>query len=233
MRSRFDDRAILLGPAIKPGLQCKKLIKSLKINNSDWLIGVDGGAHTWLKLGFMPNLAVGDWDSLKNTRSQRRVLKYLSHLTLPRDKDRSDLFYAACAAVNAGKKHLVCLGVTGGRPDHHLAMIYDLADIAAESGGQLKTVMALDADAEYYFLSKHIPQWIGRLLVGQTVSIFSINRITTGVTLTGMLYALKNAKLAPSSLGLSNKIVKQHCSVTLCSGRLLVLIPKEPKWSQV
>src|SRR4051812_12235708 len=89
------------------------------------LVAVDGGLKLLRRAGLEPDFAVGDWDSLSPGRPAA-ALRGILHFTLPRDKDRSDLYYACRAAIAAGANDLVCLGVTGGRPDHQLAALFDL-----------------------------------------------------------------------------------------------------------
>jgi len=214
-------RAILLGPLAGSDRRQKGLLRALKIQKNDLLIGVDGGTRIWKTLGYQPNLAVGDWDSLTQ---KKKVLAGLSHITLPQSKERSDLFYAAVAAIELGAQELVCLGVTGGRMDHHLAMLLDLSGFSTGRYGKLKSVQAIGLDANYYFLSEAIPSWKGVTSLKSIISIFAMNGAAGGVTLSGFRYNLKNAVLNPSSHGLSNQTRRRNCEVSLRKGQLLVIM---------
>src|SRR4051812_17967315 len=103
-------RAILVGAVEVPDRVQKRLLRALKIQADDLLIGVDGGTQCLIRLGFKPDFAIGDWDSLKK---KANILSQVPHLTLPKNKNRSDLFYAGIAAIEAGAKEILCLGVTG------------------------------------------------------------------------------------------------------------------------
>jgi thiamine pyrophosphokinase len=174
-------------------------------------------------MGYDPHVAVGDWDSLK---SGREILSRIPHLSLSSHKDRSDLFFAARAAVALGADELVCLGVTGGpRVDHHLASLFDLAEFSTGRYGKLKSVRAIGLDGEYSFLSESIPVWTGQLKRKQLVSIFALKGHAQGVTLKGFRYPLSNAALSSSSRGLSNQAKARNCEVHLRKGQLLVIMP--------
>lgn len=211
-----------MGPVEPSDREQKDLLVSLKIKSTDMLIGVDGGALILKKWGLRAQFAVGDWDSL----AKKNLLWGTPHITLPTEKDRSDLFYAVIAAIEAGAHEIVCTGVTGGRPDHHLAMLYDLSRFSTGVYGKLKSVQAVGVEGQYHFLSAAIPRWKGTAPVGSTVSIFPIGSPAQGVTLTGFHYPLKNGRLGLSSHGLSNRTLRRNFQVCLRKGQLLVIMPR-------
>jgi thiamine pyrophosphokinase len=215
-------RAILVGPVQGTSRQEKAIWDSLQIQDSDLKIGVDGGSAIWLKHGYLPNFCVGDWDSLKNPK---KILDLCIHITLPTDKDRSDLFFAVLAALEAGATEILCVGVTGGRPDHHFAMLSDLSIFSLGKYGDLNSIEARGPEAAYFFLSKKIPAWKAKLKLGQLVSLFSMSEVSSGISLIGFEYPLKNAKLAPSSRGLSNCVKRKSCEIRIRQGRMLVVVP--------
>jgi thiamine pyrophosphokinase len=163
----------------------------------------------------------GYWDSWPRPG---RALRELPHLTLPHEKDRSDLHYALLLAYEAGAREVVCLGVTGGRADHHLASLGELALFAEEMPG-IRSVCAAGPEGDYFFLSRRIPRWQARLAKGRLVSAFSWNGPATGVTLQGFHYELRSARLESGSHGLSNEVVRPRVSISLRGGRLIVVVP--------
>jgi thiamine pyrophosphokinase len=218
---RAGGRAILLGPVrstLEQVLAHRGARRALRV-------GVDGGVERWLKLGIVPDIAVGDWDSLRSRRSLERVARAGGRVvTLSGSKDESDLAHALGLVARAGAREVVCLGVTGGRPDHQLATLAELSSAAA--GGRFAAVTALGPEGEYHFLSKRIPRWSAQLAPGTTVSVFALSDRARGVTLRGMAYPLRNAELRPTSRGLSNVVRARRISVSLSSGRIVVIIPK-------
>ena len=91
-------RIILLGPMLQKRPKWMTLIKRLEITRKDYLIGVDQGTALGIKLGLLPDLAIGDWDSLV----QKSILKKITNISLPVVKDRSDLSYALYYALMMG-----------------------------------------------------------------------------------------------------------------------------------
>lgn len=210
-----------MGPIVSFDAKFRAIIDSLQIRPSDFLIGVDHGTDHWFKLGFTPSLAVGDWDSLKS----QDVLQWMSHVSLKQDKDRSDLYFALQAASRSPARELICLGLSGGRPDHHLAVLLELAHFAANGKFGKTRVRMIGSDAEYWFLSRYTLPWKQKLNPGQVVSLFALSSNVQGVSTRGLQYALKNGVLKPSSHGLSNVAVRGECEVRLKSGKLMVVLP--------
>jgi thiamine pyrophosphokinase len=207
-------RAILVGAAPDPGIS--RALRALKPSARDLKIGVDGGVAVWRKIGKAPDFAVGDFDSLKN----RKVLDTLMHIRLPEEKNRSDLYYAAQAAIHLGATDLICVGVTGGRADHHLATLLDLSELSSSA-----RMTALDAGAEYAFINHSNNSWRRKLPKGQVLSIFA-PQSAQGVTLSGLKYPLRDARLSASSHGLSNEASGGFVTVRLRRGRLIIVLPR-------
>jgi thiamine pyrophosphokinase len=216
-------RAVLLGPMLlrMSPIERRKVLADLELTSGDLRIGVDGGTDVWLKAGLPPHLAVGDWDSLRN----RQVLNAIPHLTYSPEKDESDLFLAARAAIDLGARSIICAGVTGGRPDHQLASIYDLSRIAAGQLGKVRAVATVGPEGTTHYLSGKIPSWKEKLRIGQTVSILAVGGAARGVSLQGFKHPLRNASLACSSLGVSNLVKSPAVKVELKRGSLIVFVP--------
>jgi len=226
--SALKNRAVLIGPVAKVNSLLRAQIKSLQLNSRqsnrvrhDVIIGVDGGMGVCKKLGLKPSLALGDWDSLKS----RSLLKNVNHVTLPKEKDQSDLAFAIEAALALVEvEELIAFGVTGGRPDHHQASLFELAE--ASVGCPL--VRAWDSDADYYFISGPKRVTLPMLPMGRVLSVFSLDGEAKGVSLKGLKYSLSDVDLSPSSRGLSNEVLSSRTApeVSLRKGKLLVVIPR-------
>ena len=229
-------RAFLIGASAAQNLEhTQGVLAELKANPAtDVFVAVDGGLMTWLSCGLKPHLAVGDWDSFSGQGTQK-ILKALHHLTLPRAKDRSDFHHALAAVIRAGATEVHCLGVTGGRPDHHLASLFELSTLTQSS---LRQISAYGLEAEYHFRSAQMDPWVARFLKTRTLSVFAMGDTVRGVNLKGLEYPLKNATLEPGSHGLSNRTLPgKKCEVSFApgakrpgrhgqkSGLLVVLLP--------
>jgi thiamine pyrophosphokinase len=192
------------------------------VTDSDLRVGVDGGAAHWLGQNLPPQILIGDWDSLEEDPTQNPQYQSAQILTLPRVKDRSDLFYALEVLESFKIQELLCFGFNGGRPDHQLSNLMEFAHFAARE----RKIAAIGEDAEYYWVSPSTPLELSADSDGsRVVSVFAWNGEASGVSLKGMEYSLKDKKLAPSSRGLSNLIKSDRVGVRVKRGLLLVVFP--------
>lgn len=215
-------RAILVGAAPLPAGWLKRELKRIKLSPLDLLIGVDGGVEACLGARARPDFAVGDWDSLKS----RKSLAGVPHVTLPRDKDRSDLFFGIEAARYAGATELVVLGASGGRADHHLAALYDLAQGASLKNLGFARVTAEGVDDSFHWVSPAQGTWRIRLKPGSSLSLFAAMGSAQMVKISGLRFSGVLKKIEPSSHGLSNLARKPEVSVSSARGVVLLVIPK-------
>lgn len=212
----------------KTALYTKKALKRLKIKKSDFLVGVDAGTVACMKVGYRPTIAVGDWDSVTATERKKTGEIVKITIDLSREKNRSDLYYAIEAALRMNQNgddaidELIVLGALGGRPDHHLATVLDLGFFSHKSG---KIIRAYSPDGDFYFISDRSRRFSIKLPHGTTVSLFSLIGTATGVTASGFRYALKAAKLTPSSHGLSNETDGKTASISVKRGTLVMIVP--------
>ncbi|MBP5198711.1 MAG: thiamine diphosphokinase [Lachnospiraceae bacterium] len=92
------------------------------ITKDDFLICCDSGLIHMERLGMIPDLCVGDFDSHKEPEKGR----YKELIKLPRIKDDTDSFYAVKEAYNRGYRDFLIFGATGRRIDHTLCNVYML-----------------------------------------------------------------------------------------------------------
>lgn len=85
------------------------------------LVAVDGGADKALALGYWPELAVGDFDSISAQARAALGTARLRHVADQHDTD----FDKALAAVTA--PYVLAVGFSGARLDHTLAALNTLA----------------------------------------------------------------------------------------------------------
>jgi thiamine pyrophosphokinase len=185
---------------------------------ADLVVAADGGARHALAVGIVPDLVVGDLDSLGEDLAlevERRGASLERH---PARKDKMDGHLAVLAAGERGITAADFLCATGGKPGAVFAVPHIL--LAAERQG---------------LCSSGVAGW-GRMFVveagsrtvkgalGDSVSIFPLAGPATGVTLKGMGYPLTNATLEPGdTLGFHNELVAGEARVSVESGALLVV----------
>ena len=224
--------AVLLG-ASEGGVSATQLsaqFEAAGLSSVQWLdaqsplrVGVDGGVASWRSLELVPELAVGDWDSLA---SPDQALAGVPHrVNLPTEKDQSDLRAALEETLSFGVEDWLCFGVTGGRPDHHLATVQELSLWSGRKGAG--RVRAWDELAQYVFLSEgSVPGNLG-IPQGQIFSVFPMSE-DVRISLSGASYSLENFRLPPGSRGLSNRVENPFgASIHVQQGRVVVVIPSK------
>ena len=185
---------------------------------ADLIVAADGGARFALEAGVVPDLVVGDMDSLGEDLAlevERRGAFLERH---PVRKDRMDGQLAVLAARERGATAADLLCAVGGR----LGALFAVPQIllAAERIGLRSTVVA---DRGRIF----VIEAGSRTVQGDpqdSVSIFPLSGPATGVTLESMEYPLENASLEPGdTLGFHNELIGRKASVSVEEGALLVV----------
>lgn len=190
----------------------------------DLLIAADSGLEIFDAIARVPNIIIGDFDSVK----EEVLKKYLSVgeiklIRLNQEKDETDTEAAIYEAVNEGCTNIDLLGATGTRIDHLLGNIH-LLGISLEEDVQIRIV---DPNNRVQMVDR--PLHISRKEQhGKYISLIPFTGEVRGVTLTGMRYPLEDARLeCYHSLGISNEIVEEDAFISFESGVLLVIESKD------
>lgn len=208
------------------------------------LIAADRGLEFFLDYLILPDVVIGDFDSLSEDgknflemqnedipyggmlewKLQKGEGKVVEVVRLRPEKDDSDTQSAMNYAIQNGAKEIVILGVTGNRVDH-LMVNFGLLILAQKQD----TEVAL---ADRYNYMKLIPS--GTILkkaeqFGKYVSFFPLGGDVTGLTLEGFKYPLDKYHLttADSGLTVSNEISEEYAKVTYESGTLLMIMSRD------
>lgn len=181
-----------------------------KIGDYDLLICADGGLRHAQNLGLVPDILLGDMDSVKSVPDGMQTKVF------PVRKDETDGEIAVQYALSEGAEEIVMVGFSGCRLDHTLTNIYFLKMIA-DAG---KSGVFLDDKNEIYCLTKKVTL-TGR--AGDLVSIVPICDMA-GVTTDGLEYPLQGeAMYFGKSRGVSNVMTGDMCTITTESGFGLVM----------
>lgn len=197
------------------------------------VVAVDGGLPRLLAQKIIPDLVLGDFDSL-DSRFQPVLEQFgASHpdrlLRLPCEKDDTDTIYAARMCLQRGCTELLFYGALGGRLDHTFANLQTLTWLKKQGAdGYLigKTTMAAVLSKETVFLPADYEG---------TFSLFALDGQVTGVTLKGMKYPLAEVTMTNSfPIGVSNEVNREtvrgtdcgRASVTIGSGMALMILEK-------
>ena len=189
----------------------KHLKQMISIKDGDFLIAVDQAVEDVILQGFHINLAVGDFDSLKN----HALLKGLEVLRLDVEKDLTDTESALIYASKMGFKAINLVGGLGGlRFEHSYANILLLS--------KFKNLSIITEQSKVFKLS------VGRhkLEFDGYVSLFALE--DSILSLEGFKYLLNDYELnITNSIGISNEIVDSFGIVDIKYGSLLVFLTKK------
>lgn len=181
----------------------------------DAVIAVDGGFASLEAAGCVPDLALGDFDSLGFVPEGVPVKLF------PAEKDASDMELALEEALTCGAGAVEVYGALGGRLDHTLANLSLLASFA-ERGLDVVAV----GERERIALLVGPAELLVEAADGGIVSVFSLTDASTGVVEEGLKYGLDGATLTNrTSWGLSNELVGTAARISVESGTLAVFLP--------
>ena len=93
---------------------------SIERGEHDMVIAADGGYASLEAAGIVPDIAVGDFDSLGFVPAGVEVLRH------PPEKDDTDMMLAICKGLELGYSRFLIYGGLGGRFDHSMANIQSL-----------------------------------------------------------------------------------------------------------
>jgi thiamine pyrophosphokinase len=183
-----------------------------------FVVAADRGADHALAAGFVPDLVVGDLDSISPEGLARspRVERH------PVAKDATDLALALDAALARSPRRLVVIGGADGRLDHLLAELLLLG--SAPYGG-------VEIDALLGEARVHVVRGTRSLtgVPGELISLFALHGPARGVVTEGLRWALRGDTLDPgSSRGVSNEFAASEARVDVSDGVVLAVRPNRP-----
>ncbi len=198
----------------------------LDLNDGDFLIACDAGFLNVQKLGLLPDLIIGDFDSLSETGSLGlSALREIEEadpsrvMRLDVMKDDTDTIKAVKVGLSKGYTKFYIYGALGGkRVDHTIANIQTLTFIKHNGGkGYIMEHNRVLMIAENETVRFH---------AGNTgyISVFSLSEVSKGVTLKGLMYNLDKGELRSDfPLGVSNEfIIDEEAEITVEEGTLLI-----------
>ena len=244
------DTIIVSGGNIHSDFALDFLEKQIKENEKICLIAADRGLEFFLEHQLLPDVAIGDFDSLseegrgfleihekgsgngeipyggvmgwEGEKRFRDEVKEIKVIRLKPEKDDSDTQSAMNYAIQNGAKKITILGATGNRVDHLMAN-FGLLVLAKKQEAEV-----ILADQYNYMKLVSDGEIIKKSTqFGKYVSLFGGD--VTGLTLEGFKYSLDNYHLATADSGLtvSNEIVSEKAKVTYRSGTLLMIMAQD------
>jgi thiamine pyrophosphokinase len=186
---------------------------------ADLVIAADSGAEWLAACGVLPDVVIGDMDSVDPALLERLAAEGVAIERHSTDKDASDAELAVDRANEAGATEIVLLGAIGGkRLDHELANLLLLGDAGR---GTPLTIVNGGMTAQALHGGDSLTLEGGE---GDLVTLLSVDGDAVGVRTQGLRYPLDGKTLPLGrSRGLSNVVLQPPASVSLERGTLLVI----------
>lgn len=181
---------------------------------NDLLIAADGGYEYLVKAGMSPDLLIGDFDSMEKPKVSCETI------TLPVEKDDTDIVFAVKEGFRRGYTRFVIFGGLGGKRLSHTIANMQLLEYVALQGG---TARLIGGTFSLFLLTQGQSHSFEQE-IGKELSVFSITPAAS-VTLQGVKYPVTKATLERCfPLGVSNRILEPTATVMVRSGTILVVI---------
>ncbi len=187
----------------------KKRVKLL-LEGNPFIVCADGGANKARKLGIIPDVIIGDLDSIAPaTRTFYSEVKTIR----VESQDSTDLEKALDYLLKYHYRNVVVIGAMGGRPDHSYANF----SILKKYHKRLH-LLFLDSSCNIRILDRNSEF---DLPIGSVVSLMPLGRCD-GITTKGLQFPLSNESLELGVReGTSNRVASSPIEISVTKGSLL------------
>ena len=187
------------------------------IAEADLIVAADGGTRHALSVGVMPQVVIGDLDSLDEADRAQLERSGAQLIVYPTHKDYTDLELALRYARKQQASEIIIFSALGGRWDQSLANLLlltlpELAQIPTRIIDHHLAIQVIRDQAEI----------VGQ--AGDTLSLIALKGDAHGVTIEGCEYPLNEATLPfGATLGISNVLAENTAKITVKQGQILAL----------
>lgn len=204
-----------------PALVLEILLDNYHFNNKYLIISADGAVKNCLKLKLIPDIVIGDMDSIEEGDKEMIESHTINtvYVKSPAEKNESDTQLAMEYALRNKIKNIILIGALGKRIDHSLANLFNIAS------DRFKDVNLRILDDNYEIsILRNSGEVKG--IIGNTLSIFSLTSSTYFINTDGLKYKLQNEELLFSPIrGISNIFEKKSAQIDIKDG--IILLVKE------
>lgn len=178
----------------------------------DFVIAADGGLLTINGLGIVPDIILGDFDSLGYVPKGDNIIRHKV------EKDDTDMMLAVEKAIELGYHNITIFGGTGGRTDHTIANLQTML-YASTNGVNIKmmdsgNVYRVITDEKITLQAKN----------KGTFSVFAMGGRAKGVNIEGAMYSMKNGELTSDNpTAVSNSFAGHNVNISVEEGSLLII----------
>lgn len=182
------------------------------------VIGVDGGSLLVEEIGFLPELIIGDLDSLTKYKIKEYKRKGIKIIEYPREKDETDGELAVDYCLSNHINDIIITASLGGRFDQQLANIFLLEYASKQGINAIIKEPGIEigiVEGEKEFNDKK----------GMGLSLLPLSKQVIGVDISGCKYKLDKARLLRyKTRGISNLIESKSAIVRVKDGVLVYIL---------
>ncbi len=193
-----------------------------RVKNADFIIAVDGGARYAAKLGTVPHLAIGDFDTLTPQEVEELERKGVAIERHPPNKDYTDTHLAVLKALEMGYRDIILVAALGNRFDHTLANVMLLL-LPEAKGARIRIIDSIQEIS----LIRGKEKLNGKK--GDIISLLPLSEKVRGISTSGLNYQVpKGQFIMGISNGVSNVFCEDEAEIVVEEGLLLAIRVKKP-----
>ncbi len=188
------------------------------IKKGDVLIAADGGSILFFKLGYNPDIIIGDLDSLSEEKIDYFQKNDVKIKKFPAEKDETDGELALTYCNKNKLTNIILTNTMGGRFDHQLANIFLL-----EYALKLNLKATIEEPNLEIGIINNKKKFYG--YQNCTLSILPLSEKVFNVRNDGFKYPLNGENLLRyKTRGISNIIINKNATISIEKGRLLYIL---------
>jgi len=169
-----------------------------QIIDSGFIVAVDGSANKLIDLGIIPDVIIGDFDSL-----QAKRIKNVKLIETP-DQNKTDFRKTLDWCIEKNILNISIFGISGKSDDHFLANYYTLYDFSEK--------ISWKAFTDFSVISPCTGNREFESYKGQKVSLFCMKGSST-ITSKNLEYPLKSYQLKPSDEAVRNISIAEQFEI--------------------
>lgn len=195
------------------GAQPPQKLSIRYINKAEKVVAADSGFDLALKLSSMPDLVIGDMDSVVH-RAELREFPPERKKIWPREKDETDTELALRFLWQEGFREIAVLGGGGGRLDHTIGILTLFEREIHPAVWLTDREMAVLVEDSFSI----------RTCIGEIVSVFPVGGEASGLRSEGLKWSLNGLTWTRGDMGVSNETVAEEIFLEVEKGKILVIL---------
>ncbi|MEO8664590.1 MAG: thiamine diphosphokinase [Ignavibacteria bacterium] len=183
------------------------------INKKSFLIAADGASNYLKRLNILPDVIIGDLDSIRKTTFEHYKAKKVQIIKIT-EQETTDFEKCLKYCIKKNLKDITVFGAVSERPDHTLNNFSVLKKFHSKC-----SIRIISGEYEVLFIKKKIS--FGYKM-NETISLLALP-VAEGISTTGLQYPLLNESLGFGIReGTLNKSISEKITISFKSGSLLL-----------